>query len=146
MSKRVTLPSRKRKTCSTVLSFSPLRLALKRLTLEIADGLPNLCDDCVVSSPVEAHRFDVRTDHGPLAGPVLAHGLATMNVAAIHAVGPSDIIGKNGQHAIDIPRIEAVIDAFQDFDIIVRRALSSKAWACRASALWQQRPMAYTAE
>jgi len=123
-----------------------VRLALKRLTLEIADGLPNLCDDCVVSSPVEAHRFDVRTDHGPLAGPVLAHGLATMNVAAIHAVGPSDIIGKNGQHAIDIPRIEAVIDAFQDFDIIVRRALSSKAWACRASALWQQRPMAYTAE
>jgi MarR family transcriptional regulator for hemolysin len=107
------------------LVLQPVRLVLKRLAFEIVDGLPNLCDDCVVSSPVEAHRFDVRTDHGPLAGPVLAHGLATVNVAAIHAVGPSDIIGKHGQHAIDIPRVEAVVDAFQDFDITVHRALSS---------------------
>src|SRR5262249_15954819 len=56
---------------------------------------------------------------------VLAHGLATVNVAAIHAVGPNDIIGKRGQHAINIPRVEAFVDAFQDFDIIVHRALSS---------------------
>ena len=44
------------------LVLQPVRLALKRLAFEIVDGLPNLCDDCVVSSPVEAHRFDVRTD------------------------------------------------------------------------------------
>lgn len=94
------------------LVLQPVRLALKRLAFEIVDGLPNLCDDCIVSSPVEAHRFDVRTDHGPLAGPVLAHSLATVNVAAIHAVGPSDIIGKHGQHAVDIPRVEAVVDSF----------------------------------
>jgi hypothetical protein len=107
------------------LVLQPVGLALKRLAFEIADGLPNLCDDYVVSSPVEAHRFDVRTDHAPLAGPVLAHGLATVNVAAIHAVGPGDIIGKHGQHAINIPRVEAVVDAFQDFDITVHRGLSS---------------------
>jgi MarR family transcriptional regulator, transcriptional regulator for hemolysin len=106
------------------LVLQPVRLALKWLAFEIVDGLPNLCDDCVVSSPVEAYRFDVRADHGPLAGPVLAHGLATVNVAAIHAVGPSDIIGKRGQHAIDIPRVEAVVHAFKDFDITLHRALS----------------------
>lgn len=105
------------------LVLQPVRLALKRLAF--VDGLPNLCDDCAVRSPVEAHRFDVRTDHGPLAGPIRAHGLATMNVAAIHAGGPSDIIGKRGQHAVNIPRVEAVVDAFQDFDITVHRALSS---------------------
>jgi hypothetical protein len=110
---------------SNRLVLQPVRLPLKRLAFEIVDGLPNLYDDCVVSSLVEAHRFDVRTDHGPLAGPVLAHGLATVNVAAIHAVGPSDIIGKHGQHAIDIPRVEAVVDAFQGFDITFHRALSS---------------------
>ncbi len=43
------------------LILQPVPLALKRLPFEIVDGLPNLCNDCVVSTPVESHRFDVRT-------------------------------------------------------------------------------------
>jgi hypothetical protein len=84
------------------LVLQPGRLALKRLAFEIVDGLPNLCDDRVVSSPMEA--------------PWSTGGSSTRarprdrERGAIDAVGPSDIVGKHGHHAIDIPRVEAVTD------------------------------------
>ena len=63
------------------LVFKAVRLPLKRFAFEIADGLPDLCDDRVIRSSMKAHRLDVRTDHGPLTGPVRADGLAAMDVA-----------------------------------------------------------------
>src|SRR6185369_6769035 len=42
-----------------------------------------------------------------------------MDVATIHAVGPGDIIGERDKHAVDVPRVEAIVDAFKDFEIIV---------------------------
>ena len=81
---------------------------------------------------MKAHRLDVRTDHGPLARPVLAYCLAAMDVATIHAVGPGDIIGEHGQHAVYVPRIESIVYAFKDFDVIVHwlspRPLSALPW------------------
>ncbi len=62
-----------------------------------------------------------RTDHVPLARPVLAERLAAMDVATIHTVGPGDIIGQPGQHAVYIPRIKAIVEALQEFDIKVLR-------------------------
>ena len=82
MSKRATFPYRRRKTRPTV--FEPVRLPVERLAFEIADGLPDFCDDRAIRSSMKAHRLDVRTDHGPLARPVLAYGLAAMDVATIH--------------------------------------------------------------
>src|SRR4029077_8197611 len=130
MSKRATLPSRKRKTCPTVLSLSPCVCPWS--------GLPSrsrtdcFCDDRSVGSPVEAHRLDVRTDDGPLARPVLPHGLAAVNVAPVHAIGPDDIIGKHSQHAVDVSHVEAIIDALEDFDITDHWVLSLM---CRASPI-----------
>ena len=63
-------------------------------------------------------------DPGPLARPVLAYGLAAMDVATIHTVGPGDIIGECGQHAVYVPRVKAIVDAFKDFDVIVHLGLS----------------------
>src|SRR6202041_1319765 len=103
------------------LVFEPVRLPLKRFAFEIADGLPDFRDDRAIRGSMKPHRLDVRTDHGPLARPVRAYGLAAMDVAAIHAVGPGDIIPERGQHAIDVPRVEAIVDAFKDFDVIVHR-------------------------
>src|SRR5271154_4075462 len=94
-------------------------LTLERFAFEIADGLPDFRDDRAILSSMKAHRLDVRTDHGPLARPVRAYGLAGMDVAAIHAVGPGDIIGERGQHAVDVPRIEAIVEAFEEFQVIV---------------------------
>jgi hypothetical protein len=102
------------------LVFKPVRrLPLERFALEIADRLPDFCDDRAIRSLMKAHRLDVRTDYGPLARPVLAYGLAAMDVAAIHTVGPGDIIGERGQRAVYVPRIKAIVDAFKDFDVIV---------------------------
>src|SRR6516164_5183452 len=116
MSKRATLPSRRRKTCPTVLSLSPCVCPWS--------GLPSRSrTDCrtstIIRSSMKAHRCDVRTDHGPLAGPVLAYCFAAMNVATLHTVGPDDIIGEHGQHAVDIPCVKAIVDALEEFDITI---------------------------
>jgi hypothetical protein len=42
-----------------------------------------------------------------------------MDVATIHTVGPGDIIGERGQHAVYVPRVKAIVDAFKDFDVII---------------------------
>src|SRR6266481_5849795 len=109
----------KTENVSDRLVFKPVRLPLERFAFEIADGLADFCDDRALRSSMKAHRLDVRTDHGPLARPVLAYGLAAMDVATIHPVGPGDIIGEHGQHAVYVPRVKAIVDAFKDFDVIV---------------------------
>src|ERR1700719_2442163 len=107
----------KTENVSDRLVFKPVRLPLQRFAFEIADGLPNLCDDRAIRSSMKADRLDVRTDHAPLARPVLAYGLAAVDVATIHTVGPGDIIGEHGQHAVYIPRVKAIVDALKEFDI-----------------------------
>src|SRR5258708_10303739 len=77
----------KTENVSDRLVFKPVRLPLQRFAFEIADGLPNLCDDRAIRSPMKAHRFDARTDHAPLARPVLAYSLVAVDVATIHTVG-----------------------------------------------------------
>ena len=109
----------KTENVSDRLVFKPVRLPLQRVAFEIADGLPDLCDDRAIRSSMKAHRLDVRTDHAPLARPVLAYGLAAMDVATIHTVGPGDIIGEHGQHAVYIPRVKAIVDALKEFDITI---------------------------
>jgi hypothetical protein len=42
-----------------------------------------------------------------------------MNVATIHTVGPGDIIGEHGQHAVNVPRVKAIVDALEEFDITI---------------------------
>ena len=63
------------------LVLQSVRLPLERFAFEIADGLSNPCDDPAIRSWVKAHGLDMRTDHGPLPRPVLADGLAAMDVA-----------------------------------------------------------------
>jgi hypothetical protein len=74
-----------------------VRLPLERFAFEISHGLPDLWDDRAKGGSMKAHGLDVRTDHGPLARLVLAYGVSAMDVAAIHAVGPGDIISERGQ-------------------------------------------------
>jgi hypothetical protein len=40
-------------------------------------------------------------------------------VATIHTVGPGDIIGEHGQHAVNVPRVKAIVDALEEFDITI---------------------------
>jgi hypothetical protein len=109
----------KTENVSDRLVFKPVRLPLERFAFEIADGLPDFCDDRAIRSSMKAHRFDVWTDDGPLARPVLAYCFAPMNVATIHTVGTDDIIGEHGPHAVNVPCVKAIVDAHEEFDITV---------------------------
>src|SRR5262245_24848304 len=91
---------------------------------------------------MKAHRLDVRADHGPPARPVLAYCFAPMNVATIHTVGPDDIIGEHGQHAVNVPRVKAIVDALKEFDISIHRF--SPMSLCHGRA-WRRRKARETA-
>jgi hypothetical protein len=111
----------KTENMSDRLVLKPVRLPLERFAFEIADGLADLCDDRAIRSPMKAHGLDVRTDHGPLSRPVLAYGFTSMNVATLHAVSPDDIISERGQHPVNVPRVKAIVDALEEFDIAIHR-------------------------
>jgi len=109
MSKRH-LALSKTENVSDRLVFKSVRLPLERFAFEIAYGLPDFCDDGAIRGAMKAHRFDVRTDDGPLARPVLAYCFAPMNVATIHTVRPDDIVGEQGQLAVNVPCVKAIVD------------------------------------
>src|SRR3569832_1438392 len=115
----------KPKHVSDRLVLKPVRrLPLERVACEVADGLTDFGEDRAVCGAMKAYRLDTWTDHGPLPCPVRAHDLTAVNVAAIHPIGPCDIVGKCGQHAVDVPRVKAIVDAFKDFDLVVHWGLS----------------------
>ena len=94
--------------------LQPERLILQRLVFKIADGLLDLHDDRAVCGLGETHRLDMSADNNPLAGPTLSDGLKPMNMATIHAVCPSYVVGQHSKNAVDVPCIEAVKDALQN--------------------------------
>ena len=100
------------------LVLQPLRLILQRPAFEIADGLLDLHDDRAICGLSETHRLDVRADNSPLAGPILSDGLKPMNMATIQAVGLSYVVGQHSKNAVDVPCVEAVIDALQNLDVV----------------------------
>jgi MarR family transcriptional regulator for hemolysin len=101
------------------LVFKPVRRPREWFTVEVADGLANLSNDRAIRRSMKTHRLDMRADHAPLARPVRADGLATMDVATIHTIGPGDVIGERRQHAVYVPRVEAIVQALEELDIII---------------------------
>jgi hypothetical protein len=62
--------------------------------------------DAPVRSSVISSRDHARADRGELAGPVLADGGASVDVAAQPAVCPNDVLGEPVQHALDVAPVE----------------------------------------
>ncbi len=90
--------------------LEPVRLILSRPALQIPHGLADRDDDRSIRAPAEAQGLDVRADDGPLTRPVFADRLAAVDVAALHASGPGDVIGECIEHTVDVAHVEAVID------------------------------------
>ena len=114
------------------LVLQPVRLIMQRLAFEIADGLLDLHDDRAICGLGETHRLDMRADNSPLAGPILSDGLKPMNMATIHAVGPSDVVGQHSKNAVDVPCIEA---SFSDMAASPRHFRSSPSKQTCANAI-----------
>jgi hypothetical protein len=63
----------------------------------------------------------VRAHDSPLARPVFADALAAVHVAALHAIGPDNVIGECVKHTFDVSRVEAGIDGPKNRDVVSHR-------------------------
>lgn len=101
------------------LVLKSVSLLLKWSAVEIVDGLTDFRDDRAIGRFAKAQGLYVGTDDRPLARPVIAYGRVAVDVATIHTVGPGDIVGKSVQYPINVPRIEAIVNAAKESDIVV---------------------------
>jgi hypothetical protein len=76
----------------------------------IADDLMDIDDDTLGPVLSDAHGFDVRIDHRPLARPVRTNRDPTVHSPAFHAIGPIDVRVQRGQDSVNISTIEGSIE------------------------------------
>jgi len=90
----------------------------KNCSSQVAHDLMHFDDDFPLESFGELERLDVRIDHRPLACPVAAHSLATVDVAAVHSIGPDDVLVHRGEERLRVASVEPVVETFEKFDFI----------------------------
>src|ERR1700733_14302973 len=65
----------------------------------------------------ESDRLDVRIDHRPLTCPVPAHFVASVDMAAFHAICPNDILVHRCEHRLHVASVEAVVNTFEEVHV-----------------------------
>src|SRR5260370_40039711 len=80
----------------------------------VADDLANLDNDFAVGPGREADRLDTRADALPLPDPVVAHSGMPRHMPPFPAIGPHDVVGQRQHYPLDIPRVEAIVEAPQE--------------------------------
>ena len=63
-----------------------------------------------VAIALKTLRVNTRVQHFPLARPVVSDSLVALNIASIHAVGPSHVRSHAGQAAVDVAGVEGAIE------------------------------------
>ena len=101
-----------------LLVLEPVCLTLQRPALQIRHRLTDLHDDRSIRIPGKSQGLDVGADNGPLARPVFADTPAAVDVPALHAIGPGDVISECVEHTVDVSRVEAVIDGPKNREIV----------------------------
>ena len=109
---RVTSPSR-----AEDVGVGDVRV-LEELALGGADDLVDVDGDAAVVALGDLDRLDVPVDHGELARPVLAHGVAAVDAAALHPVRPVDVGRQALEHGLDVARVERGVELSQHAVII----------------------------
>jgi hypothetical protein len=90
----------------------------EQVAVEVVHDLMHFDSDFPLRSFGELERLDVRIDHCPLAYPVAAHSLATVDVAAFHAICPDDVLVHRGEECLHITSVEPVVKTFKNFNFI----------------------------
>src|SRR5579862_8810369 len=75
----------------------------------------------------------MRIDNRPLALPIAAHPVASVDVASFHSIRPNDLGVDGREKALDLTAIEKGIDPSDEFDVI-RHAFNLEFW-CGGVAL-----------
>ena len=90
----------------------------EQIAIEIVNDLMDFDDNLALRSLGECDRLDMRVDHGPLPGPIAADSIASVNVAAFHAVGPHHVFMQSGEDGLHVTRVESVVEALEEVDLI----------------------------
>src|SRR5438034_377733 len=70
-------------------------------------------------------RLDVRIDHLPLPGPILADGLVATDVPAVHPIRPVDVRMHRRESPVDVTGIERGIGAGEKLAALAQSTLRS---------------------
>src|SRR5215831_16084186 len=90
---------------------------------KIADDLVNLHDDTPGWVDLEAQWLDPGIDERPLPPPVVTHLAMTMDVSALHPIGPVDVGMHGRERAVDVAGIERVVGGSEHVAIRERRSV-----------------------
>src|SRR5687768_3887522 len=91
----------------------PNGAVVEDVALKVAHDL--LYVDCGPSAWAfaEAHGFDMRIDHGPLARPVSPHRFVPDFARAFHAVRPIHVRSQGAEDGLDVTCVEGVVQRAQ---------------------------------
>jgi hypothetical protein len=87
----------------------------ERTAVLVEHTLVNLNHDTAVWLGTEGLRFDKRVDEAPLARPICSHALVSIDVAALHGVGPLHVRVHHRKYRIDVARVERSVRPAQEF-------------------------------
>lgn len=87
---------------------------------QVANDLMDLYYSCASWIGVEALRFNHRIDLSPLPHPVLADGLASVDPASFHAIGPIDLWVHGGKNGLNVAAIKRGIDGQKQITVCHR--------------------------
>jgi hypothetical protein len=66
----------------------------------------------------EPDWLDVRIDDGPLACPIVAYSIPSVDVAAFHPICPDDVLVQGRKHAIHVASVKPVVHVFKEFHLL----------------------------
>src|ERR1700676_193633 len=67
-------------------------------------------NDLCIGSMGELHRLDVRIDCRPLACPIPAHSIASVDMPAFHSICPHNILVHGREHALYVASVEPIVN------------------------------------
>jgi hypothetical protein len=76
----------------------------ERTAVLVEHALVNLNQDTPVWLATEGLGFDKRIDEAPLARPIRSHAIVSIDVAALHAVGPLHVRVLHRKYRFDVAR------------------------------------------
>jgi hypothetical protein len=92
----------------------------ERTAVFVEHALMNLNQDTPVWLGTEGLGFDNRVDETPLAHPIRSHAIVSIDVPALHAVGPLHVRMHHRKYRVDVPRVESSVGPAEKFPNVGR--------------------------
>src|SRR6266852_5842976 len=100
-------------------------LIREKIPVEVAHDLMDFDNHFPFGTVGERNRLDVRIDHRPLTCPVAAHFVASLDMAAFHAICPNDILVHGCKHRLHVTSVEAAVNTFKEVHFVRHSSLAT---------------------